>query len=198
MHTATYFAEDQPESFHFTRGNQDKAKEIIARYPDGKQRSAIMPLLDLAQRQHDNWIPRAAMDLIAGMLDLPPIKVYEVATFYSMYNLKPVGKFHIQLCGTTPCRLCGAQDILKACKEETGIESLGGTSEDNLFTLTEVECLGACVNAPMVQINDDTYEDLTPDSMRQVLQDLRAGKTPKIGPQTNRRSSEPYEEKSVA
>ena len=188
LKTATYFAEIQPESFAFSAENEPKVAEIIARYPEGKQRSAIMPLLDLAQRQNDNWIPRPAMDKIAEILGLPPIKVYEVATFYSMYNLKPVGKFHIQICGTTPCMLCGAENLIEACKKHLGINK-GETTEDGLFTLTEVECLGACVNAPMVQINDDTYEDLSSARLIEILDDLKAGKTPQTGSQTGRQTS---------
>jgi NADH dehydrogenase (ubiquinone) flavoprotein 2 len=187
----------QPREFQFR--NADAVTEIISRYPAGKQRSATMPLLDLAQRQvaedghkssppFGGWIPRAAMDEIARILDLPPIKVYEVATFYSMYNLVPVGKYLIQLCTTTPCMLCNAGAIVKACEEHLGIH-IGETTNDNLFTLAEVECLGACVNAPMVQINDDYYEDLTPDNMKTLLVDLAVGRPTSIGSQKGRKGS---------
>jgi NADH dehydrogenase (ubiquinone) flavoprotein 2 len=187
----------QPREFQFR--NVDTVSEIIARYPRGKQRSATMPLLDLAQRQvaedghkssppYGGWIPRAAMDEIAHILDMPPIKVYEVATFYSMYNLAPVGKYLIQLCTTTPCMLCNAGAIVKACEDYLGIY-LGETTNDNLFTLMEVECLGACVNAPMVQINDDYFEDLTPENMKTLLVDLAMGRKASVGSQTGRKGS---------
>lgn len=187
----------QPKSFEFR--DMNKVAEIIARYPKGKQRSATMPLLDLAQRQvaedggaanppYGGWIPRAAMDKIAEIVDVPPIKVYEVATFYSMYNLEPVGKYLVQMCTTTPCMLCGSGNIVKTCESELGIHT-GETTKDGLFTIVEVECLGACVNAPMVQINDDYFEDLTPDSMKTLLSDLKSGKSVKVGPQNGRKSS---------
>ncbi len=179
-------ADYQPEKFTFK--NKKAVQEIIARYPKGRQRSAVMPLLDLAQRQNENWIPRAAMDEIAEIIGQPPIKVYEVATFYSMYNLAPVGKYLIQLCGTTPCWLCGSADIMKSCEQHLGIHN-GETTKDNLFTLTEVECLGACVNAPMVQINDDYYEDLTAERMVEILEALAAGKDVPVGSQTGRKCS---------
>lgn len=187
----------QPASFEFRDGYA--VREIIARYPAGKQRSATMPLLDLAQRQvaqdgaqanppYGGWIPRAAMDEIARILDIPPIKVYEVATFYSMYNLEPVGKYLVQMCTTTPCMLCGSGDIVKSCETHLGIHT-GETTRDGLFTLVEVECLGACVNAPMVQINDDYFEDLTPQRMTGLLDDLAAGREVKMGPQNGRIAS---------
>lgn len=190
-------ADYQPTDFSFI--DKKKVKEIINRYPKGKQQSAVMPLLDFAQRQvaeenkkagspYGGWIPRAAMDKIAEILDMPEVKVYEVASFYSMYNLEPVGKYLVQFCGTTPCHLCGAQDVIKAAENHLGI-SLGETTVDGIFTLMEVECLGACVNAPMVQINDDYYEDLTPEIMIQILDDLKAGKKVSIGSQTGRRCS---------
>ncbi len=187
----------QPAEFEFR--DADAVREIMARYPVGKQRSATMPLLDLAQRQvaqdgaqanppYGGWIPRAAMDEIARILDIPPIKVYEVATFYSMYNLEPVGKYLVQMCTTTPCMLCGSGDIVKSCETHLGIHT-GETTRDGLFTLVEVECLGACVNAPMVQINDDYFEDLTPQVMTELLDDLAAGREVKMGPQNGRISS---------
>ena len=169
----------QPDSFVFTKANQKRTTEIISLYPKGRQKSAVMPLLDLAQRQtgeegakakpvYGGWIPRAAMDHIAEILDMPPIKVYEVASFYSMYNLAPVGQHLVQVCTTTPCWLNGSDGVMKACKSELGIGH-GETTKDGKFTVMEVECLGACVNAPMVQINDDYYEDLTKENMTALL-----------------------------
>ncbi len=180
-----------PETkFEFTPDYLERAKVHIAKYPDGRQASAVMPLLDLAQRQNGGWISREAMAYVAGMLDMAEIRVYEVATFYTMYNLRPVGKYHIQLCRTTPCWLRGANDLLATCKEELRI-GIGETTEDGLFTLTEVECLGACVNAPMLQINDDFFEDLSPERMREIFSMLRRGEKPSAGPQTGRQSSSP-------
>lgn len=179
---------DQPKSFEFTPENQEKIKEIISRYPEGRQQSAVMPLLDLAQRQHDNWIPTAAMIKIAEILDMPEIRVFEVATFYTMYNLAPVGKYLLQFCTTTPCMLCGSDDILDGVKKKLGV-GVEETTEDGLFTIKEVECLGACVNAPMVQINDDYYEDLTPELMEQLLDKLAKGDEVKVGSQQGRTGS---------
>jgi NADH-quinone oxidoreductase subunit E len=182
----------QPASFAFTAENLEKAKAVIAKYPAGRQQSAVMPLLDLAQRQHDGWLPRAAMDVVAGMLDMAPIRVYEVATFYTMYNLKPVGKYHVQVCTNLPCWLRGSDAIVDACKSSLGI-GFGETSKDGKFTLSEVECLCCCVNAPLVQINDDFYEDLDADKTRQVLDAFKKGETPKPGSQIGRKSCEPIE-----
>lgn len=188
----------QPDSFEFTDLN--KVQDIIDRYPPGRQQSAIMPLLDLAQRQvavmgpygdlkrGGGWIPRAAMDEIANICDVPPIKVYEVATFYSMYNLSPVGKYLLQFCTTTPCHLCGGDDVLKAACQHLNIH-VGETTPDGFFTVMEVECLGACSNAPMVQINDDYYEDLTPEKLVQILVLLKQDIVPPSGPQNGRRGS---------
>ncbi|MEM6780696.1 MAG: NADH-quinone oxidoreductase subunit NuoE [Pseudomonadota bacterium] len=188
----------QPENFEFT--DSKAVDKIIARYPKGRQASAIMPLLDLAQRQvaetgpfgdlptGGGWIPRAAMDEIANIVDVPPIKVYEVATFYSMYNLEPVGKYLVQLCTTTPCWLCGSADVVNACKDHLGI-NLWQTTEDGYFTLMEVECLGACTNAPMVQINDLYYEDLTAERMVAILDSLKQDRIPEAGPQNGRNKS---------
>lgn len=189
----------QPESFEFTRANQKRAAEIISLYPKGRQKSAVMPLLDLAQRQmaeegakaappFGGWIPRAAMDHIADILGIAPMRVYEVATFYSMYNLAPVGVNLVQICTTTPCWLCGSDEIVKASKKHLGI-SMNETTKDGKFTIMEVECLGACVNAPMVQINDDYYEDLTPESMKEILGILAEGMQPKTGSQKGRKAS---------
>ena len=179
----------QPASFAFTEANLAEAKKHIAKYPAGRQASAVMPLLWLAQYQ-EGWVSRAAMDVVAGMLDMAPIRVYEVATFYTMYNLKPVGKHLVQICRTTPCWLRGSDGLTEMCKKKLGID-LHGTSADGKFTIMEVECLGACVNAPMVQINDDFYEDLTPESLSKVLDELAAGRQPKIGPQVDRLNSAP-------
>jgi NADH-quinone oxidoreductase subunit E len=186
---------DQPKSFAFTKANEKKIKEIIARYPVGRQKSAIMPLLDLAQRQmaetekkSGGWIPTAAMNEIARILDVPDMKVYEVATFYTMYNLRPVGKYNIQCCTTTPCWLRGSSDIVKKAEEKLGIK-MGQTTKDMAFTLTEVECMGACVNAPMIQINDDYFEDLTPETMEKLIEAMKKGDLPSKGSQCGRRNS---------
>lgn len=184
------FADYQPDGFAFTAENLETAKKIIAKYPEGRQQSACMPLLDLAQRQNGGWLPHPAMDVIADMLDMAAIRVYEVASFYTMYNLKPVGKFHVQVCGTTPCWLRGSDEVIATCKKELGI-GLGETTEDGMFTLTEVECLGACVNAPMMQINDDYYEDLDETSTANILKELRGGGTPKTGSYAARYRCEP-------
>lgn len=173
--------------FAFTPEWDAKAKATIARYPQGRQRSAVMALLDYAQRQvgaetnTQGWLPIPVMEYIANYLDMPVIRVVEVATFYTMYNLVPVGRFHVQVCGTTPCMLRGSDDILAACKSR-GMRK-GHTSDDGLWTLTEVECMGNCASAPMVQINDDNYEDLTAERMNYVLDELAAGRTPKAGTQ---------------
>ena len=164
-------AEKQPESFVFSPENEALIKKIIAKYPKGKQASAVMPLLDLAQRQNDNWIPMKAIEKIAELLGMARIRVLEVASFYTMYNLKPVGKYFLQLCGTTPCMLRGSDDIARCIKDKLGIAS-GESTEDGKFSVLEVECLGACVNAPIVQVNDDFYEDLDYDSMEVLIDSL--------------------------
>jgi NADH dehydrogenase (ubiquinone) flavoprotein 2 len=188
-------SKDQPKSFSFTKTNEKTIKDIISRYPKGKQKSAIMPLLDLAQRQMaetekkgGGWIPEVAMKEIARILDVPDMKVYEVATFYTMYNLAPVGKYNIQCCTTTPCWLRGSADVVKAAEKATGVK-MGQTTKDQKFTLTEVECMGACVNAPMVQINDDYFEDLTPEKMDELIEGMKKGKLPEKGPQNGRINS---------
>ncbi|HVY12063.1 MAG TPA: NADH-quinone oxidoreductase subunit NuoE [Alphaproteobacteria bacterium] len=178
----------QPREFAFTPENRKRVEEIVAKFPPGRQASAVIPLLDLAQRQHNNWLPIAAMDHVAELLQMPPVKVYEVASFYTMFNRAPVGKYLIQACTTTPCWLCGSDNVLKVCKDKLGIAP-GETTKDGVFSLMEVECLGACVNAPMVQINDDFYEDLNAENFSRVLDDLAAGKQPKIGSQTGRQGS---------
>lgn len=180
----------QPETFTFNDENAAQAKAIIAKYPEGRQASAVMPLLDLAQRQNYGWLPKVAMDAVADMLEMPPIRVYEVATFYTMYNLKPVGKHHVQVCTNLPCWLRGSDAIVGACRKSLGID-FGMTTDDGMFTMSETECLGACVNAPMMQIGDDYYEDLDSDSTKAILEKLKSGKTPKPGSQTGRHTCEP-------
>lgn len=180
----------QPETFAFTAENEAHAKEIIAKYPAGRQQSAVMPLLTLAQLQNANWLTKAAMDYVAEMLGMPPVRVYEVATFYTMYNLEPVGKYMIEVCTTTPCWLKGSDAIVEACKQRLGID-IGQTTPDGLFTLKEAECLGACVNAPMCQIGAHFYEDLDARSIESIIDTLSRGGTPKPGPQNGRTSSEP-------
>ena len=176
------------DAFTFTPENLSRAKTIIAKYPEGRQASAVIPLLDIAQRQSGNWLPVEAMNYVADLLEMPRIKIYEVATFYTMFNKDKVGKNFIQICTTTPCWLRGSDQIKKTCRDKLGINP-GETTTDGKFTLVEVECLGACVNAPMVQINDDYYEDLTPEIMGKLIDDLAAGKKPSIGSQTGRRGS---------
>jgi NADH-quinone oxidoreductase subunit E len=179
----------QPPSFAFTPENLAWAESVIAKYPAGRQASAVIPLLWRAQEQHHYWVPRAAIEYIANMLGMAKIRVMEIATFYSMFNLEPVGKHFIQVCGTTPCRLNGAEKIIKACKDRIGDER--HVSADGQFAWLEVECLGACCNAPMVQINNDYYEDLTVESFNTLLDDLAAGRPVKKGPQNSRKGSEP-------
>ena len=173
-------ADEQPENFSFSAENEDKIVKIIAKYPEGRQASAVMPLLDLAQRQHDNWIPMKAIELIAERLGMAKIRVLEVASFYTMYNLKPVGKYFLQLCGTTPCMLRGSDDVTRCIKDKLGISS-GEMTSDGKFSLLEVECLGACVNAPIVQVNDDFYEDLDYDSTETLIDALSEDAPPPIG-----------------
>ncbi len=195
------FAPDTPElrkeweCFAWDEPNAKAAAEIISRYPAGRQASASIPLLDLAQRLvgemtgTQGWLPIPVIEFVARQLDMPVIRVQEVASFYTMFNLVPVGKYHVQVCGTTPCMLRGSDDVMAACKAR-GMKK-GHTTADGLFTLTEVECLGACANAPMVQINDDNYEDLNEDSMGLILDLLANGKTPRPGPQVDRQTSAP-------
>jgi NADH-quinone oxidoreductase subunit E len=179
----------QPKEFAFTPENLAWAKKQIAKYPEGRQASAVIPLLWRAQEQAGGWTSQKAIEYVAEMLGMAYIRVLEVATFYTMFNLEPVGRFHVQVCGTTPCMLRGSDDVFEACYKR-GLRK-GRTTEDGLFTLTEVECLGACANAPMVQINDDNYEDLTEENMTAILDALAAGKTPRPGPQIDRQTSCP-------
>lgn len=182
--------DDNPDiKFEFTEENKKRVDAILSIYPEGHKRAAMIPLLDLAQRQH-GWLPISAMHKVAEVLNLPKMRVYEVATFYTMFMRKPTGKYHIQVCTTTPCWLRGSDEVLKCCKSELGIE-VGETSKDRMFTLSEVECLGACVNAPMIQVNDDYYEDLTAESTLEILKDLKNGKTPPPGPKNGRFAAEP-------
>ena len=182
-------------SFIWTAENRKKATEILGRYPKGREQSASLPLLDLAQRQvgtethTQGWLPVPVIEYVAREIGVPYMRVYEVATFYTMFNMAPVGRYHVQVCGTTPCMLGGSDDVLAACKNRGLVK--GATTPDGLFTLTEVECLGACANAPMVQINDDNYEDLTYDSTAAILDALVEGRTPTAGSQTGRRDSCP-------
>ena len=181
---------EQPASFDFTDDNLERAKAHIAKYSAGRQASAVLPLLDLAQRQHGGWLPRAAMDRVAELLEMAPIRVYEVATFYTMFNLRPVGRFLLQACTTTPCWLRGSEQVVSTCERKLGI-GVGGTTSDGLFTLVEVECLGACVNAPVLQVNDDFYEDLDGPATEVLLDSLRAGNVPPPGSAIGRHGSEP-------
>jgi NADH-quinone oxidoreductase subunit E len=196
-----YFAPDTPElraewgSFAWTEENAETARGIVAKYPEGRQMSASIPFLDLAQRQvgtmtaTQGWLPIPVIEFVARELGMAPIQAMEVASFYTMFNLVPVGKYHVQVCGTTPCMLRGSDEVIAAC-EKRGMRK-GHTTEDGLFTLSEVECLGACANAPMVQINDDNYEDLTESSMAAILDALASGKAPRPGPQVERQTSAP-------
>src|SRR5262245_4486211 len=196
------FAPDTPElraewgGFAWTEANAKAAAEIVARYPAGRQASASIPFLDLAQRQvgamtgTQGWLPIPVIEYVARELDMPAIRVMEVASFYAMFNLVPVGRFHVQVCGTTPCMLRGSDDLLDACARR-GMKK-GHVTADGLFTLTEVECMGNCATAPMAQINDDNYEDLTPERLDAILDALAAGKQPKTGTQEpGRHTSEP-------
>ena len=182
-------ASDQPKSFKFTAENEKEIKRIIAKYPKGRQASAVMPLLDLAQRQHDNWIPMAAIEAIAVRLDMAEIRVLEVATFYTMFNLKPVGKYFLQACTTTPCWLRGSDEMMRCIKDRYGIAS-GQTSDCGQFSLLEVECLGACVNAPILQVNDDFYEDLDYQTTGALLDSLEADAPLPVGSVVGRSGSE--------
>lgn len=186
----------QPAHFAFDAESEAAIARIVAKYPPGKQASAVLPLLDLAQRQMGRttgsaWVPTAAMDAIARILAMPPIRVYEVATFYLMFNTAPVGRYHLQLCTTTPCWLRGSDEVVRACREATGIKGWKETSADGLFTMTEVECVGACVNAPILQVNDDFYEDMDAERTLALIAALRRGEMPKPGSMAGRQTSAP-------
>ena len=187
---------EEPASFAFDAESEAQIAKIVARYPEGKQASAVIPLLYVVQKQmkrqtDSGWVPRAGMDAVAERLSMPPIRVYEVATFYFMFNTKPVGKYHLQVCGTTPCWLRGSDEVLRACKDAGGVKQYGDTSEDGLFTMTEVECLGACVNAPILQVDDDFYEDLDYERTVALIEALKRGERPKPGSTIGRLNSAP-------
>ncbi|WP_431305426.1 complex I 24 kDa subunit family protein [Sediminicoccus sp. BL-A-41-H5] len=186
----------EPTSFEFDAESEAQIAKILPRYPAGKQASAVMPLLYVAQKQMGRqtgsaWVPRIAMDVIAERLGMAPMRVYEVATFYFMYNTKPIGRFHLQVCGTTPCWLRGSDDVLRACKDAGALKGYGDTSADGNFTLTEVECLGGCVNAPILQVDDDYYEDMDYDSTVRLIEALKRGERPKPGSMIGRQTSAP-------
>lgn len=178
------------DSFVLTPKNKARAESHIARYPEGRQASAVLAVLDIAQRQNGGWLSPAAVEHVADMLDMAQIRIYEIISFYEMLHAEPVGEHMVRVCTTTPCMLRGSTDILDACKDELGIE-VGGTTDDGKFTLTEFECLGACVNAPIVWIDDDYYEDLDPEKTVAILKAFRAGERPEPGSQIGRQGSEP-------
>ena len=180
----------QPEKFEFSKKNKETADSIIKNYPSGKQQSAVMALLYLAQKQNDNWIPLVAMKYIAKFLSIPYIKVYEIATFYTMYNLSPVGKYFFQICTTTPCMIRGAYDLVNVCKQKIS-DKEKKLSKDKTCSWMEVECLGACINAPMMQINDDYYEDLDKEKTLKILEKILKGETPKPGSYRGRVNNAP-------
>ena len=189
MSIATLIAANQPEAFAFTAESEAEIKQQLAKYPDGRQASAVKSLLYIAQRQHDNWIPMKAIEAIAERLDMPEMRVLEVASFYTMFNLKPVGKWYLQVCGTTPCMLRGSDDVSRCIKDKLNITS-GQTSDCGKFSLLEVECLGACVNAPILQVNDDFYEDMDYQSTADLLTALEADNPPAVGSVIGRQGSE--------
>lgn len=191
-----HVAKNQPSSFEFSSENKIKIDEILKKYPDSKKKSAVMPLLYIAQRQNNNWIPLAAIQLIADMLDTAYIKVYEVATFYTMYNLAPVGKYFVQVCTTTPCMIRGSGKVVEMCKKHIS-EKQGHVNKELDSSWIEVECLGACVNAPMVQINEDYYEDLNAEKAEKIFNSFKEGTLPKIGSQSGRRGSEPIQNRTT-
>jgi NADH-quinone oxidoreductase subunit E len=183
-------AKIQPKEFEFSSETLEKANALLNNYPADRKQSAVIPLLWIVQKQHDNWLPLSAIKVVADFLGMPEIRVYEIVTFYTMFNLSPVGDYFIQVCGTTPCLLAGSDEIIKVCKNK--IASKESTlSDDKKFSWLEVECLGACSNAPMVQINDDYFEDLTADSFTKILDNLKNGHSVKPGPQNGRFAAEP-------
>jgi NADH-quinone oxidoreductase subunit E len=188
--------DQQPESFKFTKENEDNAKKILKKYPQDRKKSAVMPFLYLAQRQNENWIPLSAMKYIAKLLEMPYIKVYEVASFYTMYNLAPVGKYFVQVCTTSPCLIRGAEKIVEICKEKISKEE-NTLSKNKLCSWLEVECLGACINAPMMQINDDYYEDLDVENTIEIIDSLLINKPIKSKSFRNRTSSAPEKNRPV-
>ncbi len=178
------------ESFAFSEENLEKIRGILARYPEDRRASAVLPLLHLAQEQHGGWLPRAALDHVADFLGMPRIQVYEVATFYDMFNTEPVGRIQVRVCTTTPCWLCGSDEVLRACREVLGVE-VGESTPDGRFYLREFECLGACANAPVLWVDDDYFEDLDYARTKAVLEALKRGERPRPGPQSGRRGSMP-------
>ncbi|WP_159993500.1 NAD(P)H-dependent oxidoreductase subunit E [Roseomonas sp. 18066] len=187
---------EEPASFAFDADSEAQIAKILARYPESKKASGVIPLLYVAQKQMGRltgsaWTPRIAMDTIAERLGMAPIRVYEVATFYFMFNTKPIGRFHLQVCGTTPCWLRGSDEVLRACKDAGHLKGYGDTSEDGIFTMTEVECLGGCVNAPILQVDDDYYEDMDYDSTVKLIEALKRGERPTPGSVTGRQGSAP-------
>jgi NADH-quinone oxidoreductase subunit E len=186
----------EPTSFAFDDTSLTAIAVAVAKYPEGKQASAVLPLLDIVQRQMSRdtgsaWVPVVAMDAIAARLSMPPIRVYEIATFYLMFNTKPIGRFHLQVCGTTPCWLRGSDDVAHACRQATGIKAYGETSADGMFTMSEVECLGGCVNAPILQVDDDYYEDMNAERTTALIEALRRGEKPARGSTIGRQNSAP-------
>ena len=195
-HAPAPSSHEQPSSFTFDAQSEAEIAKTLAKYPEGRQASGVMPLLYLVQDQMRRqtgfaWVPRVAMDAIAKRLTMPPIRVYEVATFYLMFNIQPVGRYHLQICTTTPCWLRGSDEVVAACKAVAGVSKFEEMSADGMFTLTEVECLGACVNAPMMQVNDDYYEDLDGERTRKLLEALKRSEKPERGPQIDRYNSAP-------
>ncbi|HWL81760.1 MAG TPA: NAD(P)H-dependent oxidoreductase subunit E [Roseomonas sp.] len=187
---------EEPASFAFDADSEAQIEKILKRYPAGKEASAVIPLLYVVQKQMGRatgsaWVPRVAMDVVATRLHMAPIRVYEVATFYFMFNTKPIGRFHLQVCGTTPCWLRGSDEVLRACKDAGALKGYGDTSEDGLFTLSEVECLGGCVNAPVLAVDDDYYEDLDYESTVKLIESLKRGERPKPGSARGRLCSAP-------
>jgi NADH-quinone oxidoreductase subunit E len=187
---------EQPASFAFDADSEAEIAKIVAKYPPGRQASAVLPALYVVQRQMKRqtgsaWVPVKAMDAVGARLGMPPIRVYEVATFYFMFNTRPIGKFHLQVCTTTPCWLRGSDEITETCRKETGIQGWGETSDDGVFTMTEVECLGACVNAPILQVDDDFYEDMDAQKVTDLLAALRRGERPKPGSMSGRQNAAP-------
>jgi NADH-quinone oxidoreductase subunit E len=187
---------EQPASFAFDDESRAELDRVVAKYPPGRQASAVIPALYVVQNQMKRqtgsaWVPLKGMDAVAERLGMPPIRVYEVATFYFMFNTRPIGKFHLQVCTTTPCWLRGSDEVTAACREATGITGWGETSQDGMFTMTEVECLGACVNAPILQVDDDFYEDLDAARTKELIAALRRGERPAPGSTTGRQTSAP-------
>ncbi|HYZ31910.1 MAG TPA: NAD(P)H-dependent oxidoreductase subunit E [Crenalkalicoccus sp.] len=200
-HAADREDQAQPTHFAFDAESEAEAVRAIKRYPPGRQASAVLPLLWIVQRQMRRqtgiaWVPRVAMDVVAQRLGMPPIRVYEVATFYLMFNTRPIGRHHLQVCGTTPCWLRGSEEVARACREAGGLKGYGDTSADGMFTMTEVECLGGCVNAPVLQVDDDYYEDLDYESTVRLIEALRRGERPPPGSATGRQTSAPAGERT--